>query len=138
MEEEAGLIAIQEKLQQSSAGIEIQIEGAIDELELPYPSFQKPFQLCEKRFQRDLPHRNIQRGQAKLATEWTAARGLNVNNAVRDVFVIVNIVGQDELVELRQLGWNDFCARRIAREQLTENLRELQIRFAGDDIISKL
>src|SRR5579862_1304627 len=73
VEEVSWLIARQKKFKDSLADIGVQIECAVDELELLHAAVQKPLQLVEQVGQGDLSHGNIQRGQAEFAGEWTSA-----------------------------------------------------------------
>ena len=76
---------------------DVEIERAVNELELFHAAIQQPLQLFEQGGQGNLPHRNVERRQAKLARERTAARRLDVDDAVRDVVVGVEVVRQDDL-----------------------------------------
>ena len=108
MEEVAGPMAFEEELQDRPAGVDVEIERAVHELELPHAAVEQPLQFAEQRGQRRLPHGDVERRQAELAGERAAARGLDIDDAVRDVVVVVEIVGQRQLGELGQLGGNDL------------------------------
>ena len=89
---------------------DVEIERAVNELELLHTAIEQALQLFEQGGQRNLPDGNVERRQAELARERTAARGLDVNDAMRDVVVGVKIVGQGDLGKFRQFGGNDFGA----------------------------
>ena len=128
----------EQELQDRPAGFQVEIEGPIHELELPHAPVEQALEVIEQRRQRRLPHRDVQRGQAELAGERAAARGLDVDDAVRHVLVIIEIVGQRQLGELGQLRGNDLGRRAFAGEQLPADSGECQIRFASDDVVGQL
>src|SRR5205814_2449743 len=53
MEEESRLIAFEEKLQEPTAGAQVQVEGAVHEFEVLDPAFEQPLQLGQQFFQGD-------------------------------------------------------------------------------------
>ena len=57
---------------------------------------------------------------------------------MRDVLVVIEIVWQRKLRELRQRGGNDFRRWPLPREQLGANLGEFQVRLASDDVVGQL
>ena len=61
MKKEAGLHPREEKFQDSTAGREVQVEGAIDEFEMFDATAQQLLHFGEKGFDGKLPDRNIQR-----------------------------------------------------------------------------
>ncbi len=108
MEKMAGLIAREKEFENGSAGGDVEIERAVNELELFQAAIQKLLHLAEEFLQRHLPHWNVERRQAEFAGERAAARRLDVNDAMRDVVIGVKVVGQGELGKVRRLGGNDF------------------------------
>lgn len=78
------------------AGGGIQVEGAIDKLELQDAAGQQPLQRRQKRLQRKLPDGHIDRGLAEFTGEWAAARGLK-----GDVPIVIPFAGQGDLVQIR-------------------------------------
>ena len=87
---------------------DVEIERAVNKFELFQPAIQKLLHFGEEFVQRDLPHGNVERREAKFAGERAAARRLDVNDAVREVVVGVKVVGQGDLRKVRQLGGDDF------------------------------
>ena len=61
MEKQAGLPALQEKLQQRPAHQQVQVERAVHEFELLHPTREQPLQFRQHLLQRKLPHRNVER-----------------------------------------------------------------------------
>src|SRR3954462_15459173 len=60
MKEEAGLIAFQEELQQRATDVEIQVEGAINELEMYHPAIEQLLQFGQETFERRLADGNVE------------------------------------------------------------------------------
>ncbi len=85
-----------------------------------------------------MPHGDVQGREAELARERAAARGLDVDDAVRDVLVVVEIVRQRQVGEFGQRGGNDLRGGAFAGEQLTAEAGEGQVRLAGDDVVGQL
>ena len=108
MEEIAGLMAREEKFKDGFADADVEIEREVNEFELFHATIQQPLQLFEHGRHRDLPHRDAERRQAKFARERTAARRLDVDDAMRDVVVGVEVVRQDDLGKVRRFGGDDF------------------------------
>ena len=108
MDEEAGAHPREEELQDGAAHHQVQVERPVHELELRGAARQQPFHRRQKLLQRELPHRDVQRRQAELARERAAARRLHVNHAVREVVGCVEVVGQRDVLQLGQLGGDDF------------------------------
>src|SRR5262245_21136362 len=102
MEEQARLVAFEEELKQGAADVQVQVEGAVHELELPDPAVEEPLQMLEQPVERGLPHGNVERAETELACERAAARRLHIDDPVRDVVIGIQIVGQGELAELRE------------------------------------
>ena len=97
VEKQAVAMAVQEKLQNGFAGGDVQVEGAIDKFELTHAAVEQFLQFGQQGGQGELPHRHVERGQAEFAGERAAARGFDINDAVGDIFVVVEFVGQREL-----------------------------------------
>ena len=108
MKEMAGPIALEEEFEDGLADGDVEVERAVNELELFHAAIEQPLQLLEQGGQGNLPHRDVERRQAEFAGERAAARRLDVDDAVRDVVVGVKVVGQGELGKVRQFGGNDF------------------------------
>ena len=94
MKKMARLIAREKKFQDRFAHGDIQVEGAVHKFELLHTARQQLLQLAEQDGQGNLPHGNVQRGQAKLAGKRAPARCLHVNDAMRDIVLGVKIVRQ--------------------------------------------
>ena len=107
----AGLIAREEEFEDGPAGGDVEIERAVNELELLHAAVEEPLHFAEEFVQRNLPDGDVERRQAELAGERTAARRLDVNDAMREVVVGVKVVGQGDLGKVGQFGGNDFGQR---------------------------
>ena len=57
---------------------------------------------------------------------------------MRDIFVIIQIIGQNELAELRQRGRNNFRGWLLPAQQLIAEFAEFEVRFSRDNIIHQL
>jgi hypothetical protein len=66
--------------------------------------------------QGNLAHWNVERGETELAGEGAATGGLDVDNAVSNVFVVVEIVRENELAKVREFSVEDFCRRVVASQ----------------------
>ena len=55
----------------------------------------------EKRIERHVAHRHVQRREAELALERTPARRLDIHHAMRQILVCVELVRQRHALELR-------------------------------------
>ena len=108
VEEMSGLIACEKKIENGFADADVQVEGAVHKLELPHAAINQSLHLFEQDGQRNLAHGNVERRQAKLAGERTAARGFDVDDPMRNVVVGVEIVRQLDAGKVGQFGGNDF------------------------------
>ena len=60
MNEQTGAMAREKKFENRAAGVQVQIECAIDKLELGHAAIQQFFQIFQERWQRDSPNGNIE------------------------------------------------------------------------------
>ena len=123
----AGLMAREEKFEDGPAGGDVQIERAVHELELFHAPVEQLLHLVEKSGQGNLPHRNIERRQAKFAGERAAARCLDVNDAMREIVVGVKVVRQDDFGKVRHFGGNDFGKLRVHASACPPNKLKLEL-----------
>src|ERR1035441_5837816 len=138
VEEEAGPVPFEQELQYRLAGVDIEVEGPIHKLELLHAAVQQPLQVLQQHGQRCLPHGNVERREAELAGEGAAARGFDVDNAVRDVLVVIEVIGQHQFRELGQRSGDDLRGWALTGAQLPANFGECQIRLARDNIVHQL
>src|SRR5471030_3156571 len=80
---------VEEKLQYLQAGLDVQVESAVDEFEQPRTARVQRFHLCQEVVERERPRGLVQRRQTEFTFERTAARGLYVQRAMGDVVVAV-------------------------------------------------
>ena len=92
MDEETVAPAIEEELEDRARRGEMEIERAIDKLELPSPAGEQTIQRREEWLQREGADGNIERGEAEFAGKRTAARGFDVENPVRDVVIAIAVL----------------------------------------------
>src|SRR4030065_1659396 len=87
MEEQFIVQPRQKKFQNARAGFDIEIESAIDELEVARAAFIQPRHFAEEQIEIERPSGLVERGQAKLALERAAARGFPIQNAGCDIII---------------------------------------------------
>ena len=129
MDEQAGLHASEEKLEDGAADVRIQIKSAIDEFELPHAAIQELIERLQEEFERCVADWHIKRGQAELAGEWTAARRLDIDHAMGDIVRIVKIVRQLQIGERWRLRVDQLHQRPFAAQQAATEIGEFEIRF---------
>ena len=103
--------AIQKKLQNPQRRINLQIECAIHKLEVTGSAPVQRVQFHQKHVQIKRPCGFIQRTQTKLALERTAARGLDVQQAMCQISVGVFGIGQRDLVQRGLFTGDNFHQR---------------------------
>ena len=106
--------SFQEKFKYRQAGGDFQIESTVDKTEMPRAAVVQHLEFAEKTLNFEGPRGFIQRRQAELAFERAAARGFDINEAPRDVFVAVFAIGQRDVSERRLFAGVDFLCRRLA------------------------
>ena len=100
MEEQPWLITVEEKLENGGAGFQIEVECAVNEFELAAAAVEKALHGGEKSVERKLADRFVEGGETELAFVGTTSRGFDVNDAMREVVVGVEIVRQRERGEV--------------------------------------
>ena len=135
MHEQIGHHPIQEKLQNPHRKIDLQIESAVNKLEVARAALKQRVHLGHEAVQLKRPRRLVKRTQAKLALERAAARGFDIQQALGQVFCRVFVVGQGQCLQRRLLADNDFHERLRAIEQRAAQLGESHIAPAGDDVV---
>src|SRR5437016_4596021 len=118
-------MTLQEELKQDATGIDVQVEGAIHEFELPDASRDELFQFRHHPVERELTHWNVQRGQAEFASKGAAARGLDVDDAMGDVRIVIEGVGERQFRHVRQFRRNDLRRWLFTSQQLRADIRKL-------------
>ena len=101
VEEKTGLIPFEEKFEDRGAGVEVEVEGAVNEFEGARAPLEEALHRGEKFLQWKLTDRSVERREAKVAMERAAARCFDVEDAVCDVLISVEVVGQGEIGEIR-------------------------------------
>jgi Glycosyl hydrolases family 35 len=137
MQEQLRCVSIQKELQDRAADVQVQVKRPVHEFELPRAAVQQRLHRRQKLVQRYIAHGNIQRRQAELAGERTSTRGLDVDHAMLKVFLIVQVIGQDERGHFRQRRRDDLRIRALAVQEPPAQLGEFQIGLARDDVIGQ-
>src|SRR5205823_1264445 len=98
MDEQSRPAAIVKELKNCLADVEVQVEGAVNKLELLHPAVEQPLESIQERGKGELPHRNVQRRETEFAAKRTASRRFHVDYPVGHVFVRVKGVRQSDVV----------------------------------------
>jgi hypothetical protein len=137
VQEQAGSHSFEEEAKNRRCHAEIQIEGAIDELERSGSSVEESLHRREKALDVERPHRNLERRQAELAFEGAPARRFHIDDPLRDVRVRVEVVGQRDLGQIRNGRFDHPRRRRSAFEDLTHKSGKREVRFPGHDVVGE-
>lgn len=136
MEEEPVAPVLAEEAEDGAADGQVQVEGAIDELELAGAAVEQALETGEEGFERELAHRDVERREAELAGERATSGGLDIEHAVGEVVVVVVGVRELEPGQVGDGGVED--ARRRwggGLEQGPAEVGEREVGFAGDGVI---
>jgi hypothetical protein len=109
--EPARLMPLKKEFQDRPAGGEVEVERAVHELELFQSAIQQLLHRRQERLQRCLAHGDVERREAEFAAERAPARGFHIHDAVREIGVRIEIVGQGQLRELRRRSGNHLGQR---------------------------
>ena len=96
MHEQSFAIPVEEKLQDGRAELQVQVEGAVDKLELPATAVEQLLHFGEECFEWRVAHRRVERRETELTFKRTPARRLDIDDPMRDVFIGVQRVGQGD------------------------------------------
>ena len=107
----------EKELQNPPADTRIEIERAINKLELSATPVEQRLHLGNKRLQRKLPHGNIEGREAELAFVGTAARRLDIHDAMGQILVRVKRIRKRQIGRSGNTCGNDFLSRSVAREK---------------------
>ncbi len=127
--------ALQEELEDRDARLDVEVERAVDELEVRQPAVVEPLHARQEVGERRFAHAFVERRQAELARERAAARRLDVDDAVRDVDVVVLRIRIRELFEVRRRGVDHARLWAFAAEELLAEFREHEVAFAAHDVV---
>src|ERR1017187_7827306 len=127
----------EKELQDGRTGLQVEIEGAIDELKLSQAAVEQPLHCRQKLVERSVTHRDVERRQAELAFERAAARRFHIDDALRDVGVRVQFIRQRQAIKIGQGSGNDFHWWRVSPEGLPAHLGKRQIGLTDDDVIGQ-
>ena len=108
----------QEELQDLDRGIDFQIEGSVDELELPHAALVQAVKSVKKSIEWERPGGLVQRREAELTLERTATRSFHIDVALLHIFVGVLIVGALQSIQRRLFARNELVFRRLIFEEL--------------------
>jgi hypothetical protein len=148
VEEEAVVPAIAEEAEDGTAGGEVEVEGAIDELEMPGAALEESVHGGEERFQGKGTDGEVEGGQAELAGEGATTGGFHVEDAMGEVVIGIELVGEGELGEVGEGGGDDagkgggkgrIGGRGVGRrgKQGSAQMGEGQVSFAGEGMIGE-
>jgi len=133
--DKVGRLLRQEKVQDGIGELHIEIEGAVDELEVARPALPELFKLSQKGVELEVADLLVDGREAELAQERAAAGGFDVDVAVGDIAVTVVVVWEADLFEVGHDRGNELLFRGTAVKDLTAEPVEGDIAFALDDIV---
>lgn len=144
VEEQAVVPAIAEEAEDGSAGGEVEVEGAIDEFEMTGAALEESVHGGEEGFEGKGADGEVEGGQAKLAGEGASAGGLHVEDAMGEVVIGIELVGEGEFCEVGEgrgddawKGWGGGGGRGCGGEQGAAQVGEGQVGFAGEGMIGE-
>ena len=142
VQEQPRPVPVEEELEDRPAGVEVQVERAVHELEPCDAPVEQAAHLAQERLERDVSDRHVERGQAELAPERAAPGRLDVDHAIGDVLVVVEGIRQHQPGRVGQLPRHDLHQRprpaalaRAAAEERFAEARERDVRLAGHDVV---
>ncbi len=100
--------AVEEEVQERLAGLEIEVEGAVDELEMPEALIEEVLELMKQGVEGEGADGGVEGGQAELAGIRAAAGSFDIDDAVLDVLGGVEVVGEGEVGRAGELSDLDF------------------------------
>ena len=92
MEEQPWLITVEEELEYGGAAFQVEVECAVNEFEMAAAAVEKSLHGGEKPVERKLPDRFVEGGETEIAFVGTTSRRFDVNDAMRNVVVGVEII----------------------------------------------
>ncbi|GIX50325.1 MAG: hypothetical protein KatS3mg132_519 [Limisphaera sp.] len=128
---------MEQELQNGAGNAEVQVEGAVDELEMAGAAVHEPLQCRQEGLKREGPDRDVEGRKAEFTGERAAAGRLDVKDAVGQVLVGVFLVGEGDLVKGGQ-GRGQDVRGALAVEQVTGEPWERQVGLATDDVVGPL
>src|SRR4051794_424395 len=139
MQEQPRLVPVEEELQDGLGDREVQVERAVDELELAEAAVEERPHRGEEIVQRHVAHGDVEGRQAKLTLERAPPRGLNVNDAVGEVVVGVEGVGEsDGATKGRSDGGECLQSLRAFVASWLRRFRRLELRqLRGDYLLQR-
>ena len=127
----------EEELEDAHRGRHLEVERAVDELEVARAALVQARQFGQQRLERKGPRGPVERGQAELALERAAARGLDVDRPVRQVRVGVLAVRQRQAFQRRLLAGVHPVQRPRAVQQGRGQPRERHVAPSGDHVVGE-
>ncbi len=126
---------IEKELQDAHRGLDLEVEGAVDELEAARAAPPQRIERLQERLQRKRPGGRVQGRQAELALERAAARGLHVEVALRQVGRAELAVGQRQVGQRRLHAGMHLHQRPRPVQDLPRQRREAHLAPAGDRVV---
>ena len=137
MQEEVRRQAVEEKLQDAQRAVDLQVEGAVDELEVAGATLEQIVQRRQEALFLESPGRLVEGAETELALERAAARGFDVEQAMRQIVGAVLGVGQLDLLKARLFTRDHLHQRRRPMAQGAAQLGETDVTPAGDQVIGQ-
>ena len=136
MDEEPLGPALKEELEDAPGNDGMQVERSVDELELADAPIEQRLHRVEKAVEGELTDGNVEGREAEFAGEGTTTGGLDVDDAVGAIALVVEGVGELELGRIRDRGV-DRVGRFLAGDELPAEVGEGEVGFAGDDVVGE-
>lgn len=128
--------ALEEELEDAAGDDGVEVECAVDELELADAPIQERLHGPEEAVERELADGNVERGQAELAGEGATTGGLDIDHPVGAVAFVVEVVGELEMGGIGDRGVEDVRELR-AGDELAAEIGEREVRLARDDVMGE-
>lgn len=138
VEEHAGLVAFEEEFEELEAEGDAEVEGAVDEFEFFDATVEEVLEGGEEAVEGEAVEVLVEGGEAEFAGEGAAAGGFDVDDAVGDVFVGVEVVGEGDEVGVGGRGGDEAFGGRGSGEEVAAKLGEGEVGFAGEDVVGGL
>ena len=139
VQKQIAIHAREKKFQNPFTHRHLEVERAINKAKIARAAVVEFFDFGHERIQLERPRGFVQRRQTKFAFERAAARGLDIDKALGDVFVGVVRVRQRQLRQGRLFSRDHFVSstifRDLAAHDVSRQLRKSHIAPTGNHMI---
>ena len=128
---------IKKELQHRKSRRRLQVEGAIDETEMPRTAIVQHSQLRKQRGHIKGHRSLVERGETELAAKRAAARGFDIEKPIAQVLVGVERIRRRDLRQIGRAAVDDASSGPVARKHAPAQVREREVRLPCDDVIGQ-